>query len=122
MKIGFAELIIVFIVALVVIGPDKLPQFAKKLGEALGQLRKVSSDAADDIKKSVAEPLEEIRKPLDEAMEPLKDTDRAVKDNIREMKKSINEIGKKKEAGSQKTEETVPQDAKDDETKEAGTQ
>ena len=43
MKIGVWELLVVFVVALVVIGPDKLPEYAKKLGEALRQFRKYSS-------------------------------------------------------------------------------
>ena len=30
MKIGMQELVIVFIVALIVIGPDKLPEYARK--------------------------------------------------------------------------------------------
>ena len=45
MKIGLMELLVIFIVALVVIGPDKLPAYARKLGEALRQFKKYSSEA-----------------------------------------------------------------------------
>lgn len=41
MKIGFQELLIVFIVALVVVGPDKLPYYAKKFGQAMAQFKKI---------------------------------------------------------------------------------
>ena len=44
MRIGFPELIIVFIVALVVIGPDKLPLYARKFGAALREFRSAASD------------------------------------------------------------------------------
>ena len=44
MKIGAMELIVIFIVALLVIGPDKLPSYAKKFGNAMREFRKASSD------------------------------------------------------------------------------
>ena len=40
MKIGPLELVVVFIVALIVIGPNKLPEYAKKFGEAMRELKK----------------------------------------------------------------------------------
>ena len=71
MKIGAMELIVIFIVALLVIGPDKLPLYAKKFGSAMREFRKASSDMTQDIRESVVEPLEEAQRPLREAMEPL---------------------------------------------------
>ena len=71
MKIGFLELLVVFVVALLVIGPDKLPAYARKLGRALQEFRKASSDITQDIRESVVDPLEEAQRPLREAMEPL---------------------------------------------------
>mgnify|MGYP002627565204 CR=1 FL=1 len=40
MKIGAMELIVIFIVALLIIGPDKLPSYAKKLGNAMKEFKK----------------------------------------------------------------------------------
>lgn len=34
-QIGITELLLVFIVALIALGPDRLPSFAKKLGESV---------------------------------------------------------------------------------------
>ena len=59
MKIGAMELIVIFIVALLVIGPDKLPSYARKFGNALKEFKKASSDITQDIRESVVEPLEE---------------------------------------------------------------
>ena len=64
MKIGAMELIVIFIVALLVIGPDKLPSYAKKFGNAMREFRKASSDMTQDIRESVVEPLEEAQRPF----------------------------------------------------------
>jgi len=42
-NIGFGELIIVFIVALVVLGPEKLPDFAKKCSKIIIEIKKMIS-------------------------------------------------------------------------------
>ena len=39
MKIGWMELLVIVIVALVVVGPDKLPDYAKKFGKALKEFK-----------------------------------------------------------------------------------
>lgn len=115
LRIGITELILIFIVALVVIGPDKLPQYAKKLGEALAQFRKASDDAASEIKKSVVEPLEEAQKPLREAMEPIEELDHALKGNVRDVQKSIRNIGR---TGAKKDSAPAPAEAQEEEEKE----
>lgn len=89
MRIGISELIIIFIVALVVIGPDKLPEFSKKMGEAVLKFRKYSEEVTKDIKESIAEPLEEAQKPLQEI-------DREVKKNVQDVKETLSGIGKPK--------------------------
>ena len=94
MKIGVWELVVVFIVALLVIGPDKLPEYAKKLGEALRQFKKYSSEATKEIRESVVEPLQEAQRPLREAMEPLNDLEKSVRGEVDDLKKSFEEIGK----------------------------
>lgn len=94
MKIGFTELLLIFIVALFALGPDKLPAFARKLGEALGQFRKYSEEATREIKESVIEPLEEVQKPIREAVEPLAETEKAVCANVKDLQDSVAGISK----------------------------
>ena len=96
MKIGITELIVIFVVALLVIGPDKLPAYAQKLGQAMAQFRKYSSEVTKEIKTSVVEPLEEAQKPLREAVQPLEELDRAVRTDVKDLKTSFADIGKKK--------------------------
>ena len=49
--IGMPELLIILVVALIVVGPKKLPDMAKGLGKGLSQFRK----AADEIKEEFSE-------------------------------------------------------------------
>ncbi len=107
MKISIQELLVVFIVALVVVGPDKLPMYAKKLGTALAQFRKFSEDATKDIRESIVEPLEEAQRPLREAMEPVAELERSVKSNVKEIQQSFADIGKPKKSSDSSDGEKV---------------
>lgn len=100
MQIGIAELLIVFIVALFAVGPDRLPGCARKLGEAVAQFKKYSQEATREIKESVVEPLEEVQAPLREAVKPLEDLDKTVKGSAQDLKDSFAGIGKAKKNGS----------------------
>jgi sec-independent protein translocase protein TatA len=52
-NLGMPEIVLILIVALVVLGPKKLPEMAKSLGKGLREFRK----AADDLKESVEKDL-----------------------------------------------------------------
>ena len=109
MKIGFLELIVVFVVALLAIGPDKLPSYARKLGAALREFRKATADVTRDVRENVIEPLEEAQRPIREAIEPLSELDREVRQDIRSIQKDFNDIGKPKPAGPEKKREPPPE-------------
>ncbi|MCC8129460.1 MAG: twin-arginine translocase TatA/TatE family subunit [Clostridiales bacterium] len=94
MKIGFMEIVVVFVVALLLIGPDKLPEFAKKLGAGLRAFRDATNDLTSEIKENVVEPLEEAQAPIREAMEPLEEMDREIRGSVKEVQTSLNNIGK----------------------------
>lgn len=47
--IGWLEMILIFIVALIAVGPKKLPELAKTLGKAMGELRKAGQELKDNI-------------------------------------------------------------------------
>ena len=58
MRIGATELLLIFALALLVIGPDRLPEFARKLGEAMSQFKTYSSKVVKDIQETVVDPME----------------------------------------------------------------
>ena len=47
--IGMTELIVIMVIALVVIGPSKLPELAKALGKGLAEFRKASQEIKDSF-------------------------------------------------------------------------
>lgn len=94
MKIGMSELLVIFIVALFVLGPERLPIYARKLGEALTQFKKYSAEATQEIKESIVEPLEEAQKPLRDAIEPLTEVSQSVQEDMKEVQTSFSSIGK----------------------------
>jgi len=49
--IGMPELIIIFIIALIVIGPQKLPELAKSLGKGLAEFKRASEDFQRNIQE-----------------------------------------------------------------------
>jgi sec-independent protein translocase protein TatB len=56
-----SEIIIVLLLALVVLGPEKLPDAMRKMGQAYGELKKMSSGFQSEFRAAVDEPLREIR-------------------------------------------------------------
>ena len=49
--IGMPELIVILVIALIVIGPKKLPELARSLGKGLAEFKR----ATDDFKQNIAE-------------------------------------------------------------------
>ncbi len=47
--IGTTEILVILVVALIVIGPSKLPEMARTLGKALGEFKRMSSDVKRTI-------------------------------------------------------------------------
>lgn len=53
--IGFQELIIIFVVALLVFGPDKLPEIAKTLGKWVVEIRRGVNIAKSQMEEEMKE-------------------------------------------------------------------
>ena len=56
-----SELVIILLLALVVLGPEKLPDAMRKLGELYAQLKKMSSGFQQEFRNATDEPMREIR-------------------------------------------------------------
>jgi sec-independent protein translocase protein TatB len=51
--IGFAEFLVIGVVALLVFGPDRLPEFARQAGRMVRQVRGLSRQARDQIRSEL---------------------------------------------------------------------
>lgn len=62
--ISFTELLVVGVIALVVIGPERLPKVARTIGHLVGRAQRYVSDVKTDIQREVE--LDELRKLKDQ--------------------------------------------------------
>ncbi|HEX2893132.1 MAG TPA: sec-independent translocase [Marmoricola sp.] len=78
--VGLPELAVILLVAVIVFGPDKLPEYARQAGRMVRQLRQFAQAAQDDLRKELGpeyadlqltdlDPRVAIRKHLLEAMQ-----------------------------------------------------
>lgn len=58
--IGFSELVVIAVVALVVIGPERLPTVARTIGALLGRLNRYVADVKSDVEREMR--LEDMKK------------------------------------------------------------
>ena len=58
--VGFSEMIVIAIVALIVIGPERLPGVARTVGTLLGRVRRYAADVKAEVNRELQ--LEEVRR------------------------------------------------------------
>ena len=52
-SIGMPELIIIFVIALIIFGPRKLPEIGRSLGKSIGQFKKASSELRSTLDEEI---------------------------------------------------------------------
>ncbi|MCL6552454.1 MAG: TatA/E family twin arginine-targeting protein translocase [Firmicutes bacterium] len=65
-NIGFPELILILIIALLIFGPKKLPEIGKSIGKAISELKRASNELKETIEDEIR--AEEIKK-FEESLE-----------------------------------------------------
>jgi sec-independent protein translocase protein TatA len=63
-SIGMPELIIIFVIALIIFGPRKLPELGRSLGKSLAEFKKASNELKSTLEEEIR--LEEQRSTLEE--------------------------------------------------------
>lgn len=56
LNLGTGELLVIFLVALVVLGPNKLPDAARQMGRMAAELRRLSGGFQDEMRAAMQEP------------------------------------------------------------------
>lgn len=87
--IGFSEIFVILVVALIVIGPERLPKVARTLGHLFGRMQRYVNDVKSDIAREME--LEDLRK----LRGTIEDAGRTIEESVRrEMDDARNEFGK----------------------------
>ena len=108
--LGMPELILIFVVALLLFGPRKMPQIGRSIGRAMGEFRRASNEFKRTIEDEVA---------ADEIREVEKDL-KGIKDIGKDLRDLKNTVEKPIESTVKKMLEPPPDEAEDSSTKETG--
>lgn len=105
---GFSELIVIGAVALVVLGPERLPTVARTAGEWLGKAQRLVQQVKSDIEREAE--LSELKKIQEEAKSVADDLNKTVKGQvdqisgeIKDLETSVNTVGDELSASFEKT-------------------
>lgn len=95
---GFTEMLLVAVVALVVLGPERLPKVARQAGEWIGKLQRYVNDVKSDINRQME--LEELRKLKTEVTEAAQSFESSMTSTINEARSELDGINASFEGGS----------------------
>ena len=87
--IGFSEMMLIAIVALVVIGPERLPKVARTAGHLLGRLQRYVSDVKSDINREMQ--LEELRKLQSEIQESARSVEQSLTTDLQAARRALDQ-------------------------------
>ena len=85
--IGFSELLVIAVVALIVIGPERLPKVARTAGHMLGRLQRYVNDVKADINREME--LDELRK----VQSTFQEAARSIENEVRSVEQSVTKVG-----------------------------
>ena len=88
--IAFSELLLIGVVALVVIGPERLPKVARTMGHLFGRLQRYVSQVKADINREME--LSELSKVKSEFEGAARDFQRDIESKVQEAERDIQEV------------------------------
>ena len=87
--IGFSEMVVIAVVALIVLGPEKLPKVARTAGHLLGRLQRYVNDVKSDINREMQ--LEELKKLQAQVEESARSMERSVTKEFQSAEAALNQ-------------------------------
>jgi len=85
--VSFGEMVIVGVVALIVVGPQKIPEVARTAGRWVGKFKRMSASFRADLDRELH--TEELRKMLTEQQEEVKDLRQMLDENRTAIEKDL---------------------------------
>ncbi len=90
LDIGSTEFIFIVIIAIIVLGPDKLPEALKTTGKFIGKMKRMWRDATADIRRELE--LEEMKEEMAKYKEELKKLQDKVEKDTREINSGLTSL------------------------------
>lgn len=87
--VGFSELMVIALVGLIVIGPERMPKVARTVGHLLGRFQRYVGDVKSDINREMR--LEELKKMQSQVVEQARDMERQVSEQMKTVETSLNQ-------------------------------
>ncbi len=88
--IGFSEIVVIGVVALVVIGPERLPKVARTLGHMFGRLQRYVNEVKADINREME--LDELRKLQSQVQSAAREIEQSVSHAAREVESGVRSV------------------------------
>lgn len=96
--IGFSEIVVIAVVALIAIGPERLPKTARTLGHLFGRLQRYVADVKADINRELE--LDELRKLQKEVQSAAKDFETSMTSAARDVESGVRNVESELNAGA----------------------
>jgi len=88
--IGFSELMVIAVVALIVIGPERLPKAARTMGHLFGRLQRYVNDVKSDINREME--LEELRKLQQQVQGAAREIETSMNTAVRDVEAGVRSV------------------------------
>jgi sec-independent protein translocase protein TatB len=96
--LGIEKMMVIGAVALIVIGPEKLPRVARTVGALIGKAQRYVNDVKAEVNRSIE--LEELQKMKREVETAARDVETSIHSGVRDIERELNEAAGVASAGS----------------------
>ena len=96
--IGFSEIVVIAVVALIVLGPERLPKAARTMGHLFGRLQRYVNDVKSDINREME--LEELKKLQQEVKTAARDIEHSVSTAVSSVESGARDVEAQLNAGA----------------------
>lgn len=79
--IGFSELVVIGLVALIVIGPERLPRVARTIGALLGRFQRYVNDVKSEVRREME--LDDLKKFQTQLTDQVRDVENSIHNELR---------------------------------------
>lgn len=101
--VGFSEIMVIAVVALIVIGPERLPKVARTLGHLFGRAQRYVNEVKTDIQREME--LDELKKLQTSVQETVNSIENTVRQEVQETRDQLQAVT---DAGTPTTTPAIP--------------